>query len=136
MYVYRIGLPTAVFAAALLSLPAATPFAASASKSKTQTAALATTRQPIVDTTSWPKAAGPNGTVCFADHFHYGTSRDQANKEAALRIASNAWSEFVVFEYGKIYADLSLAQSVTSNCARTGGAWSCTVQALPCRHGG
>jgi hypothetical protein len=135
MYLSRFGLTAAAFAFAILSLPSA-PLGAASSKLKSTPQQSQQAVRVIVDTTPWPKSAGPNGTVCFSDHFHYGSSRDQANRETALHIASTAWSEFVVFEYGDLYADLTLAQSRTDSCSRTAGGWSCVVQARPCRRAG
>lgn len=100
------------------------------------TAALtAAPRSPAAaaDTSTWAKAPGPGGTVCFASHFHYGTSREQIDPEVGKQLALVTWSEFVSFEYGTMYADYALAQSKSAHCEHKAGQWTCTIQARPCR---
>jgi hypothetical protein len=75
------------------------------------------------------------GVVCFADHYHYGSSAGLSSKGAALGVAVKSWSDFVDFEYGPAWSRWSIAGSKSVKCGRVGigGPWSCDINARPCR---
>lgn len=71
--------------------------------------------------------------VCFSDHFHYGSSNGQPNRKAAEASAIASWAGFTDLEYGSAWASWRLAASKGVNCTPSGGAWSCSIEARPCR---
>jgi hypothetical protein len=75
------------------------------------------------------------GVICFADHYHYGSSAGLSSKGAALGVAAKSWSDFVDFEYGPAWARWSISGSKSVKCSRAGlgGAWGCDISARPCR---
>lgn len=82
---------------------------------------------------TWHEEVWGGGRVfCFKEHYHYGSSGQQASKKAAEAAAIQSWADFVVFEYGRAYGNFKIAQSKGMNCTDNGGSWSCTVEARPC----
>lgn len=75
------------------------------------------------------------GRVCFADHFHAGSSSGETSRAAAERAAIASWVGFTALEYGNLWGRWSLAASKSVNCSRSVG-WGCQVEARPCRMGG
>jgi len=72
---------------------------------------------------------------CQGDnHMHYGSGTGRT-KSLAKRAALRAWADFTAFEYGGSYASWQLARFKRISCGRSGGEWSCSVQANPCRRG-
>jgi hypothetical protein len=90
--------------------------------------------QPARAEAPWPEAKiGKHW--CFADHVHYGSSKGQPSKKAALAAAAASYSEGIVFEYGNGYESWSIAAKKNVACYQEGGGWACVVYALPCRKG-
>lgn len=77
------------------------------------------------------------GSICFTDHYHYGSSSSLASKRAAQVAAINSWADFVDFEYGRAWTNWKRSGSKSIKCSQAGihGAWSCDVSARPCRGG-
>lgn len=77
------------------------------------------------------------GVVCFTDHYHYGSSSGLSSKKAAQAAAIKSWADFVNFEYGGAWTSWARSGSKSIKCdhAGPGGAWSCDVNARPCRGG-
>jgi hypothetical protein len=77
------------------------------------------------------------GSVCFTDHYHYGSSSGVANKKAAQAAAIKSWADFVNFEYGGAWTSWARSGSKSVKCSQAGigGAWSCDVSSRPCRGG-
>lgn len=71
--------------------------------------------------------------VCFTDHLHYGSSTSQANRKAAEASAVVSWADFTILEYGGAWGSWRLAASKSMQCGNTGGSWSCSAEARPCR---
>jgi hypothetical protein len=71
--------------------------------------------------------------LCFADHYHYGTSGGLASKKAAEAEAIRSWAGFVAWEYGDAWASIKLAVSKNMSCSNSAGSWSCNLEARPCR---
>ena len=82
----------------------------------------------------WPEVR-IGGNACFADHVHYGSSKGEPSKKAALAAAGASFSAGVDFEYGATYASWAIAAHKKIDCYQDGGSWSCVVYALPCRKG-
>ena len=85
---------------------------------------------------SWGEK-GSNGKVCrvlIGTHNHYGLSGLQSTKAAAKAAAVKRWSGFTVWEYGKAWGKISLAQRKSFSCrkARRGG-WRCRFVAQACK---
>jgi hypothetical protein len=72
---------------------------------------------------------------CFADHVHFGSSKGQPSKKAALAAAAASYAEGIVFEYGNGYESWTIAARKNINCYQEGGSWTCVIHALPCRKG-
>ncbi|MEL6421391.1 MAG: hypothetical protein AAFQ42_02900 [Pseudomonadota bacterium] len=66
------------------------------------------------------------------NHMHYG-SGSGPTKRAARRAAIASWSGFTVFEYGSAWGRFSNARLRRTSCAKSGTAWSCSVEGNPCR---
>jgi hypothetical protein len=83
----------------------------------------------VAEIHSWVKVGRK---TCMLDHFHdgSGTGRTRAQAEKA---AITAWVEFTAWEYGSPWGRYSIAVSKSMNCSQASGAWSCHVQARPCR---
>jgi hypothetical protein len=71
--------------------------------------------------------------VCFTEHIHYGSSTAQANRKAAEANAVGSWADFTILEYGGAWGSWRLAASKGMKCGSSGGGWSCSVEARPCR---
>ena len=71
--------------------------------------------------------------LCFADHYHYGSSAGQPNARAAQMAAAGSWSDFVDFEYGGEWASYARAAGKDMKCSQSGSGWSCDASARPCR---
>jgi hypothetical protein len=71
--------------------------------------------------------------ICFADHFHEGYGSGQRSRKAAERAAIRSWEDFTSLEYGAVWGSFRLAESRGSNCTKSAGGWSCSVQARACR---
>jgi hypothetical protein len=70
--------------------------------------------------------------TCMLDHYHdgNGTGRTRALAEKS---AIGAWTEFTAWEYGSPWGRYTNAVSKTMQCSQASGAWTCHVQARPCR---
>jgi len=73
------------------------------------------------------------GRICMSDHWHYGSSGTQRSRRTARRAAIRSWQDFTDLEYGSSWARWSRAASKRMGCSRSGGSWSCDVEARPCR---
>ncbi len=73
------------------------------------------------------------GRSCFVDHFHFGTSANEATRKAAERAAIKSWAEFVDLEYGSDWARFSRAASKSMKCEQSVAGWGCSVQGRPCK---
>jgi hypothetical protein len=73
------------------------------------------------------------GRICMSDHWHYGSSGVQRSKRAAQRAAMRSWQDFTALEYGGHWARYRRAASRRISCSRSGGGWSCDVEARPCK---
>jgi hypothetical protein len=71
--------------------------------------------------------------VCFTDHVHYGSSNSQANRKAAEASAVGSWADFTILEYGGAWGSWRLAAGKSMKCGNSGGGWSCSAEARPCR---
>ena len=80
---------------------------------------------------TWRETQLEGGACCMPDHFHSGVGSG-SSKGAALANAAENRAGLVDFEYGSAFRHFSLAHSKTINCS-TGGGWTCTVEARPCR---
>jgi hypothetical protein len=85
------------------------------------------------DGVMWSKVRGPGNTLCFADHYHFGSGTVQPTKAKAQADAAAAWAGFVDFEYGAAYADARIAVSKTFKCGKESGGYKCSLEARPCR---
>lgn len=72
------------------------------------------------------------GRICYIDHYHYG-SGSGPSRAAAERDAAGSWASFTSFEYGSAWANYGKAASKKMTCSDSGGSWSCSVEARPCR---
>ena len=70
--------------------------------------------------------------VCFSDHEHAGVKTAGSSK-LATKLAINAWSSFVKFEYGKVWANWNLAVGKSINCSGGQSDFTCDVRARVCR---
>lgn len=77
------------------------------------------------------------GSICFTDHYHYGSSAGLASKRAAQAAAIRSWADFVDFEYGGAWTSWARSGSKSIKCSQAGigGSWSCDVSSRPCRGG-
>lgn len=73
------------------------------------------------------------GRLCFADHFHYGSSAGKPTAAAAQAAAAGSWSSFVDFEYGSAWASYARASAKDMKCSQASIGWACEVSARPCR---
>ncbi len=73
------------------------------------------------------------GRICFADHYHYGSSLGQANQRAAQSVAITSWSDFVDLEYGSAWSSYKAASSKDLKCSQSSAGWGCDLSARPCR---
>lgn len=73
------------------------------------------------------------GRTCLVDHYHDGSGSGRSRHEA-MNAAVSAWAGFTSWEYGTSWGRYGLAHRKTANCSRaSGGGWSCSVSAIPCR---
>ena len=72
------------------------------------------------------------GRVCYVEHAHYGSGTG-STRQAAERSAIGSWAGFTDFEYGSAWANFSKAAGKRMSCAQSGGSWSCSLEARPCR---
>ncbi len=95
-------------------------------------------------TATSPQAAGLDGLhakiqvgnrLCMAGHAHHG-SGSGATREQALADAAHGWGSFTALEYGQVWGDFRVAHNQTVSCAPSGGGWSCSLTASPCRASG
>lgn len=119
----------AVVAFGIIAVVATTP--ADAAKKKRRMVPVA----PAVTGTAAIHSISVEGhRVCFADHWHYGSSMSQRSKRAAEIEAVKSWSGFVAFEYGDEWANYAKAGSKSLKCtAPYQGTWSCDLSARPCK---
>lgn len=77
------------------------------------------------------------GSVCFTDHYHYGSSSGLPSKAAAQAAAIKSWADFVDFEYGAAWTSWKRSGTKSVKCSQSGigGSWGCDVSARPCRGG-
>ena len=75
------------------------------------------------------------GRVCMSDHTHAG-SGSGATRQLAEREAAASYTSFTALEYGDAWGSWRLAAGRTTNCSQSGGSWSCSIEARPCRPGG
>ena len=73
------------------------------------------------------------GKVCFADHFHFGTSNGQRSRKLAEIEAIRSWEGFTAWEYGDAWGRFANAVSKGVKCSQSGGSWGCDIEARPCR---
>ena len=73
------------------------------------------------------------GRLCFADHFHYGSSAGQSSRKSAQVAAVGSWASFVDFEYGPTWANFSKSSSKDVKCSTSPSGWGCEINARPCR---
>jgi hypothetical protein len=73
------------------------------------------------------------GHLCFADHYHYGSSLGLASRKAAEFEAVKSWSGFVDLEYGSDWAHWVRASSKQVDCSQSTAGWGCSISARPCR---
>ena len=71
--------------------------------------------------------------LCFADHFHYGSSFGLPSQRAAQASAAKSWADFVDFEYGGSWASYVRSSSKDMQCSQSTSGWGCEVSARPCR---
>lgn len=71
--------------------------------------------------------------ICFADHYHSGSSNGQSSREAAEKAAIRSWVDFTSWEYGRQWGDFWTAVGRRIKCGGSGNNWSCDVEARPCR---
>ncbi len=74
------------------------------------------------------------GKLCFSSHEHYGEGTLPSRKGAEAA-ASRNWAVFTADEYGSAWGSYKLAVSKAMKCAPSGGLWTCSVTARPCRVG-
>lgn len=72
------------------------------------------------------------GRVCYSEHAHYGSGSGNS-RQAAERSAIGSWAGFTDFEYGSAWANFSKAAGKRMSCSQSGGSWSCSLEARPCR---
>jgi hypothetical protein len=72
------------------------------------------------------------GRLCMSDHFHDGAGSG-ATRKAAEAGAIRNWVEFTAWEYGGAWGSYSNAASKSMRCSNSGGSWSCSTSARPCR---
>ena len=72
------------------------------------------------------------GRVCYSEHAHYGSGSGNS-RQAAERAAAGSWASFTDFEYGSVWANYAKAAGKNMSCSQSGGSWSCSVEARPCR---
>jgi hypothetical protein len=73
------------------------------------------------------------GRICMSDHWHYGSSGSLRTRAAAQRDAIRSWQDFTALEYGSHWARFSRSAGRKVGCSRSGGGWSCNVEARPCK---
>ncbi len=73
------------------------------------------------------------GRLCFADHFHYGSSAGKPTVASAQAAAASSWSSFVDFEYGSAWASYARASAKDMKCSQSSIGWACDTSARPCR---
>lgn len=71
--------------------------------------------------------------ICFADHFHSGSSSGHATRPAAEQAAISNWAGFTAWEYGDRWGNWRIAGSKAINCSGGPGSWGCQLEARPCR---
>ena len=109
--------------AALLAVPGGVAEAQSKRAQEAQESGVATIH-------TWVKVGRK---TCMLDHYHDGSGNGRTRKDAE-RAAITAWSEFTAWEYGTPWARYTIAESRQTTCTpQSKDAWSCAVQARPCR---
>jgi len=83
----------------------------------------------VAEIHSWVKVGRK---TCMVDHYHDGNGNG-ATRAKAEKSAIVSWSEFTAWEYGTPWGRYSNAVSKTMECSQASGAWTCHVQARPCR---
>lgn len=73
------------------------------------------------------------GKMCFADHWHYGSSDSQPNIKMAQMDAAKSWASFVDFEYGNTWANFAKSSAREFKCQQGSSGFTCDVSARPCR---
>lgn len=73
------------------------------------------------------------GRVCFAQHYHYGSSSGAPSVRLAQAEAVKSWADFVDFEYGSAWSNYRKASSKDMKCSRGAGGYGCDVSARPCK---
>jgi hypothetical protein len=74
-----------------------------------------------------------NGRMCFADHYHYGSSDSQPTVRMAQMAAAKSWADFVDFEYGSTWTNFAKSASREFKCNQNSTGFTCDVSARPCR---
>ena len=72
------------------------------------------------------------GRWCMSSHTHMG-SGSGPTRQAAERDAASNYASVTAWEYGNNWGSFQLAASRTTSCSQSGGSWSCSVEARPCR---
>lgn len=70
--------------------------------------------------------------ICFADHYHNGSSSGHKTRKAAEAAAISDWAGFTSWEYGNAWGQFGMAESKSISCSNVGG-WGCQLEARPCR---
>lgn len=70
--------------------------------------------------------------ICFDGHSH-SSSGTGASQKVAEMSAINNWAGFTAWEYGTDWAHMGKAIKKSMKCSRSGGAYSCDVEATPCK---
>lgn len=71
--------------------------------------------------------------ICMTSHFHSGSSSGKKTRKEAEAAAAHDWAGFTAWEYGTDWGSHRLAASKSMECSQEGGAWSCHMQARPCK---
>ena len=123
---------TLVAATALFAMIAATGTAEAAKKRKRIVRAAPSAGLAAAIANAPHAARLEGGRVCYSEHAHYGSGSGNS-RQAAERSAAGSWASFTDFEYGSAWANYGKAAGKNMSCSQSGGSWSCSVEARPCR---
>ena len=70
--------------------------------------------------------------TCFEGHSHSGSGTGATQKVAEMS-AINNWAGFTAWEYGTDWANINKAVKRSMKCGRSGGGYSCDLEATPCK---
>lgn len=73
------------------------------------------------------------GRLCFADHWHYGTSLGQPTEQAAKAAAVKSWYGLVDIEYGAAWSNFGKSAQKSIKCERSSAGWGCAISSRPCK---